>query len=347
MRQQIIFTLLYMMTACAVVRSEAPRWVDGKGREQEFPAALYFTGFTMGHVASGKDLPEVTRRLEKEAQALLTESIRVKIESETLLRSQSRSDHTADVVHTVFTSAVHTAAGAEIVHLKTETWFDKAKKTLYAFAYANRHELITYYTATIAGDVQQIQGIVKTAVHLDEQGEKAKARKQYKEAAGLLVKTAKARDLLTALGATSSGDVLPPEGWQALRGEIVQALARLELLVYVNGHEELFGKPCSIVANKLQAELTNNDCRLTDDPSLADFILNIHATTRKIGDDAGTIVFCYADVVVELVDNKAQESVYKEELSYKGGSTALERAGRMALEEAAEQIAEKIYTIIK
>ncbi|MDR0694885.1 MAG: hypothetical protein LBF81_06270 [Prevotellaceae bacterium] len=342
---KIIFTLLHIAAACTVARQDVPAWADSRYREQNFPSSLYFTGFTMGNVRSGEDLPELAGRLKKEAQALLSESIRVKIESETQLHSQSSSDNTTGIFHTVFTSAVHSAADAEIVNLKTETYFDKAKKTLYAFAYANKRELITYYTATVADDMQQIQGAVKTAGLLERQREKAKARKQYENAAKLLAKAANVTDLLRALGAQPSGNALQASGQQALREEIAQALARLELLVYVNDREELFGQPCAIVANKLKAALATQGYHFTEDPAHAEFTLNLHATTRKIGDAGSTIVFCFADVEVEWIDNYAQKSVYKEELSHKGGSTTFERAGREALEEAAAFIAEKLKII--
>ena len=149
-------------------------------------------------------------------------------------------------------------------------------------------------------------------------------------------------DVLRALDANFS-----TEAWQALNDETVQALARLELSVYVNDHEELFGKPCDIVANKLKAELTMHDYRFTDDPSRADFTMNIRAATRKIGDTGAAIVFCFADVVVELIDNHARESLYKEEFSHKAGSTTFDRAGREALEEAAAAITEKLSKIIE
>jgi hypothetical protein len=345
MYRQIIFILFYMAAACAAAKQDVPGWVDNGRREQNFPSSLYFTGFTMGSVRSGEDLPEVTMRLKKEAQTLLAESIRVKIESETLLHSQSGSDNTAGTFHTVFTSAVHSAADAEIVNLKTETYFDKAKKMLYAFAYADKRELITYYTATVADDMPQIQGLLKTAGQLEEQCEKAKARRQYEDAAKLLAKTDRAMDLLRALGAPPSGNVWQAAGRQALHEEITQALMRLELLVYVNDREELFGQPCAIVANKLKAVLATQGCRFTGDPARADFTLHLRATTRETGVAGGMIVFCFADVEVEWIDHHAQKSLYKEELSHKGGSTTLERAGREAMEEAAAQIAEKLKRI--
>jgi hypothetical protein len=74
--------------------------------------------------------------------------------------------------------------------------------------------------------------------------------------------------------------------------------------------------------------------------------MTIDATTRKIGNTNDVIVFCYADVAVEWIDNRTQHSVYKDEQSYKGGATTWEGAGREALEKAAEEIAKALYKTI-
>jgi hypothetical protein len=234
-----------------------------------------------------------------------------------------------------------------MVGVSTETHFDKAKKTLYAFAYANKRELMGYYSATVASDIQQVKSTVKTATQLEEQNEKGKAHKQYNNAKKLLAKAGKTLVSLKALDTNPFNNDKQLSEWQALNDEVEQALAHVELLVYVNSREEIFGKSCGIVANKLTAELAMQGYRFTDNPARADFTLHLRATTRKIGDAGNTIVFCFADVEVELVDNYARESVYKEEFSHKGGSTTFERAGREALEEAAEAITEKLNKIIE
>jgi hypothetical protein len=341
--------IILLCSACSLVPlgQGMPRWVDTQSRTAEYPQHTYITGFAADNLLPTETLAQATARLKTAALGTLSENIRIMVSKKTHSETISTA-HSGTYSETErFWQGSITSSDAELVGVHVETHFDRAKKTLYAFAYANKRELIAYYAATIAGDVPQIEGLVKAAARLEAQGEKARARTQYKEAAGVLAKTAQAQALLMALGAASSGGVLPPEGWQALREEVTQALARLTLLVYVNGHEELFGKPCAIVTDKLTAALTAQDYRFTEDPARADFTLHIQAATRKIGDAAGTIVFCYADVVAELVDNRHRESVYKEALSHKGGSTTFERAGREALEEAAAALAEKLNKIIE
>jgi hypothetical protein len=311
-----------------------------QSREAEYPAHTYITGFAADDLSPKETLAQAVERLKKAALGALSEHIRVLIISEVYSETVSITRANTYNEEDIFIRKITTSTDAEIVGVHTETYFDKAKKTLYAFAYADRQELATYYAAIVASSLQQIQGLVTLAAQLEQQHEKAKARKQYKDAEVLLVKTAKAIDVSRALGASLSDDM-----WQILHKEVIQALARLELLVYVNSREDLFGKPSDIVANKLKAELSKSGYRFTDDATQADFTMTIDAATRKIGNTNDVIVFCYADVAIEWVDNHAQHGVYKDEQSYKGGATTWEGAGREALEEAAADITGKIHQI--
>jgi hypothetical protein len=335
--------VILLCSACSLVFSGqgAPPWADTQIREAEYPSHTYLTGFAEGSLLPAETPEQATARLKETAWGALSESIKITI-------SKTTDYNTVSITHSgkyseteLFRGEITTSTDAEMVGVHTETYFDKAKKTLYAFAHVNRQELAAYYATTAASDLQRIQGLVNIAAQLEQQHEKAKARKQYKDAATLLVKTAKAIDNSRALGASLSDDT-----WQILYHEVIQALARLELLVYVNSREDLFGKPSAIVANKLKAELSENGCRFTEDATLADFTMTIDATTRKIGKTNDVIVFCYADVTVEWVDNAAQHGVYKDEQSCKGGATTWEGAGREALEKAAEEIAKALYKTI-
>ena len=92
--------------------------------------------------------------------------------------------------------------------------------------------------------------------------------------------------------------------------------------------------------------LSKNGCSFTGDASQADFILKLNATARKHGNPSD-IVFCYADVEVELVKKQTQKTVYQEELKQKGGHTSYENAARKAFEEAGKTIGDKLLEWVK
>jgi hypothetical protein len=133
---------------------------------------------------------------------------------------------------------------------------------------------------------------------------------------------------------------------ESLFKELQLALARLEqnVSIFVESSEDIFGsKSTSIVANKLKAALAKSSrCTFTDDASQSDYKLSLHAATREGGAPVGSLTFCYADVTVELVNSYTGKVVYQDEISQKGGSVTLQRAGRQACEDVAPKIAEKI-----
>ena len=336
--------IILLCSACSLVPmgQGLPPWANTQSREAEYPAHTYVTGFAADNLLPDETLAQATARLTASALGALSGNIRMMISQHTHSKTISIARSGEYMETEVFGMNITTATEAEIAGIKTETYFDKTKKLLYAFASVDRRELVAYYTATTADDMQQIKSLLKIAAQLEGQREKVNAYRQYCAAKKLLAKTEKILVLLRALGANFSNDA-----WQALNEDAMQALERLKLLVYVRDSVELFGKPCDVVANKLKTALAKNNYRFTGDPSLADLTLNLRAATRKIGDAGATIVFCFADVVIELIDNHARESLYKEELSHKAGATAFERAGREALEEAAETITEKLMKIIE
>ena len=336
--------IILLCSACSLApRGQGlPRWVDTQSREAEYPANTYVTGFAVDDLLPEETPAQATARLTASALGALSGNIRIEISKTTHSEITSIARSGAYSETDVFGMKINTATAAEMVGIRTETYFDQTKNLLYAFACANKRELVSHYTATTADDMQQIKSILKTAVQLEAQRKKVNARQQYNKAKKLLEKTEKTMGLLLALDAN-----LSTGAWQALNEEVIQALAQQELRVYVNGREDLFGQPCAIVANKLKAALATHGYRFTEDPARAELTLHLRAATRKIGDAGGTIVFCFADVAIELIDNHVRESLYKEEFSHKAGSTTFERAGREALEEAAAAITQKLMKIIE
>jgi hypothetical protein len=318
--------------------------MDDRWREAAYPAKEYLTGFVSEAVSHGESVDEVAPRLENEAKRKVAESIVVSIKSEQMIADRSVQQNNREQLISLYYSMVNTLTDVEIAGLQVETYFSKAEKRLYAFACVSKGKLISDYTVMADANLRQAKSAVKIAAQLERQRKKAEARKRYKEAAAMLEKTEKTLLLLQLID-DHSGSLLQASVCQELQDEVMSALARLETLVYVNDYEELFGRPCDIVANKLKTSLAGSDYHFTEDPERADFTLNLRATTRKTGNAADMVAFCYADVVVEWVDNHARQSLYKEELSRKGGSTSFEQAGREALEEAAAEIAEKLSKI--
>ena len=342
MRKNIVI-LLAVLSAGSTVFAQ-PNWLDAQSRRTEYPNSTFFTGFASDEQQQGETQNNAIARLKKAAQAYIAEAVRVQVSSETESRSKSVKIEGEEQFNSIFEKTVKTSAAIELTGLTTDSYVDKSG-TIYAFAYVNKYELKGSYTAVLTMNMQQLESVLSTAKQLEANGEKAKARTQYEEAIPLLVKVEQAQDVLVALDRNAS---LQRDKTAKYRSEIIQALARLSqgVYIYIESKEDMFGKNSTLITNKIKSVLSKNGCSFTNDISQADFILKLNASARKHG-NSGEIVFCYADVEVELVKKQTQKTVYQEELKEKGGHTTYENAAREAFEAAGKTIAGKLIEWVK
>jgi hypothetical protein len=346
--KQYFLTLCIAACALALFGQEAPRWVDGAEREHAYPSSAFITGFASEMLRPTDNIAQAQERLKKEAQKNLSENIRLKIEGATKTSDKSQQMDGKEYISSTYDASVRTSSNAEITGVKTDVYFDSRKNVAYAFAYANKYEVIGYYTANVSMLVQQAEGLLRTAEQLESSKEKAKARRQCEQVIPLLAKVRYAQDMLTALSGNADSESLQQEASERLRSEATQMLARLAqgLYLYMESDEDVFGKKVSIMDKRLKAILAKNGCSFTDDAAQADLKLTLSTTTRVIS-GGGEMVFCYADTEIALYDNFKQKNVFADEVSQKGGGVSQERAGRKALESIAPKVAEKIMPWIK
>jgi hypothetical protein len=101
----------------------------------------------------------------------------------------------------------------------------------------------------------------------------------------------------------------------------------------------------SVFINRIKTKLTKNGCVFTTNAPQSDFQLYLKATERQFNRDRD-FVYCYVDVMLELFDTSAGESVYVDDFSQKGVSISRDRAVRVAVDDAVEAIGEKIIPLI-
>jgi curli biogenesis system outer membrane secretion channel CsgG len=295
-----------------------------------------------------KNITEETRQVKIESQTDLINKIRMQITSKTQSRMDANAVGGRYSERESFSSQSTAESSAEIVGMKVETYIDQKAKLVYAFAYAAKDELIGYYKSNLSVNINQIEGLIQTAQALEANSEKSKARRQLETAQPLFSKVRYAQDLLIAIDGSVSADDLLQTQTETLYNQFAQMQARMAqaVYVYVESHEDLFGKEVDIVANKLKSELALNGCSFVENTDTADFSLNLTATTRTSDRYAG-MVFCYADVIVVLYDLHKQKAVYSDEIAQKGGSNSQEKAGRQAMSDAAQKITEKLIPWVR
>jgi len=348
--KQISIFLLALLYASTGAGQTSPNWLQSDERERNYPSSVFITGFTPGNVRAGETQTDAEARLRKDALAYVTEAIRVQVNSEkqkrdTRTKTQTTGKEESEQIHSIFESTVNTSTSLELTGVKTDSYIDNSKGLIYGFACVNKYELIGYYNASLTMTMQQLESALNTAKQLEASGEKPKARKQYEDAAPLLVKIEQAQDVLIALDRNAT---IQHDKTAQYRSDIIQALARLSqgVYIYIESKEDMFGKSSSLISNKVKSILSKNGCSFTTNASQADFILKLNASARKHG-NSGQIVFCYADVEVEFIKTQTQKTVYQEELKEKGGHTTYENAAREAFEEAGKTIGDRLVEWVK
>jgi hypothetical protein len=286
--------------------------------------------------------------MKTEAQADLSRRIRVQISAQSHNKISAVSSNGQYAESESFISQSSAESRVEVANVKVESYYDPESKSVYAFAFINRYELIGYYKNHLSITLTQAEGVLQTAQDLEANAEKSKAREQCDAVPPLLEKVRQAQELLAAIDPTASDEELQQTKTERLYNTLTQMSARLAqaIYVYVESEEDLFGASVNIVANKLKSVLASNGCSFVEDPAEADFLLTITVTTR-ITSDSGTIVFCYADASIDLYDMHKQKTVYSNEIAQKGGSNTQDKAGRKAMDDLAPKIAETIQTWIK
>jgi hypothetical protein len=336
--------ILFLLSVSLALRGQGiPDWLDEGFRRTKYPENVYFTGFAFGEVSGGKTLQDVTLQMKTDAQADLSQKIRMQITSHTQSEIAATSANGQYRENESFSSRSVTESSAEVAGVKTESYCDAKKRTVYAFASVKRSELVDYHKSSLAMSLTQAEGMLQTAQNLETAGEKSKARRQCEAVQPVLDKVRATQDFLTALDVHISPDDLQQAKTEALHGLLAQMQAQLAqaVLVYMECSESNFSQPTTLVCNQLKSKLSGRGCSFTDAPAQADFRIQIGVTTRRYGEYQG-FTTCYADVTVHLFDVRKNKSVFQDEFSQKGISTSQETAGRKALEDAAPTIAEKI-----
>lgn len=344
--RKFVITIFFATISIALFGQEKPLWLDTDTRNTQFSAHKYLTGFAYRVVEKG--ITEETQQVKLDAQADLVKQVRLMLKSKTQSYSLAQSINGKYDEQESFENLTSAEASAEIVGMKTETYYDQKSKLVYAFSYANKYELIGYYKSNLSVNINQIESFVKTAKDLEASKEKAKARQQLEMTKPLFSKVRYTQEMLTVVDNNVTPEDLQQTKTEQLYSTAIQLHAQLAqgVYVYVVSEEELFGKSVDVVANKVKAELATNGCSFTDSSEQADYILKITVTTRS-SDVQGSIVFCYADAAIEFFDNNKQKVVYSDEIAQKGSSNSLDKAGRKAMGDIAIKLSEKLKNWIQ
>jgi len=342
----IVFLIALFSITNKLNAQKEPAWMMDSWRTEQYPSNVYLTGFAQDAINKNETNADAIGRVTAMAQGNLSERIISSVKSVSDSYSQSVMEGNSESVKETFKSEIQVSTDIVINGINVESYIKN--NIVYAFAYANKYEIIGYYKANLNMKVQQIEGHLNTARELEEKREKKKAKDEFNKTLPIFNEITEAQGVLIALDKNITDNDLHKEKSMKLYNEVVQANARLSqaILVYMVTEEDLFGQQVTSIEDGLKAILAENECSFTNNEEEADWKVEISAKSREYN-ISNNFYFSYVDAKVSLFKAPSEKHVYQNEFSEKGAhSKSYKNAANEAYNDISKTIAEKILAWI-
>jgi len=145
--------LLLLITSLSVYAQKAPPWVDYAKRMATYPDDKYLVGLATEINVEKYQATSTFDKLNQMARNQIIEAIHVSIQAEAQMNISvvnTQSDES-------FKQISQSASKAQLVGLKFDNYYNKKKKTAYAFSYVLIQDIIDYYNDLVRTDTDVIK----------------------------------------------------------------------------------------------------------------------------------------------------------------------------------------------
>jgi hypothetical protein len=339
-----ITTLLLIVFTLYTYAQNNPKWIESGYRTSKYPADTYLQGFAHDLKLKDETLSEATERIKNLASGNLAKSIITEIHTISKNYTQSIEYKGNEDLKQTFEAETKSESNAKINGIKIEEFYNSKTHELFAFAYANKYEVIGYYKANVNMHIQQIEGIITIAENLISSAEKFKAKQEYIKTIPYFAKIEYAQGLLSALDKNSTNESLLIDKAINLRTQVVNALADLEqgIMVFIQCDASLFGENIQLLESKIKSQLAQNGCSFVPKVNKADWIVEINAEASKANETHGFYI-SYVNATVKLKKAHNNQHVFEDAIKQKGTSgKGYTDAAKKGFENIAKQISERI-----
>jgi hypothetical protein len=340
--KRIVLLFLCLASFYVLKSQNKPSWLKQSWRTEQYPSNVFITGFAQDEKNTSESISEATERLKDLARTDLSESILASVKSVSKNYTQSIIENGSENFKEDFKYETKISTDLEINGIRVESYVND--NMVYGFAFANKYEIIGYYKANLNLQVQQIEGFINTALELEKNKEKNKAKEEFNKALPVFTEVTKSQGILSAVDKNITDEDLKMQKTMKLYNDVVQANARLAqgIIVYIVAEEDLFGNNTISIENNLKAILAENGCRFTKDENEADWKVIINAKSREYN-FSNNVYFSYVDAEVKLFKAPLDKHVYQNEFAKKGAhSKSYKDAAEKAYNEISNPISEKI-----
>ena len=222
------FTAICLLSLNILFGQDQPDWIDADIRILQYPSSKYLLGYASGTPLGNENVAQATDRIKNAAQSDLLENIRVNMKSNTQSFISSENINGTYTENEQFYNQTSKNSVAEVVGMKTESYYDKKSKTVYAFVYANRKEVVEYHKKALQFNLSQAESILNAAQELFSQNDRATARDKCSEALSFFEKINESQMLLITIGNDISKNDLQQKRTSTLYKSIVELQSQLD-----------------------------------------------------------------------------------------------------------------------
>lgn len=288
-----------------------PDWMDADIRVLQYPSSKYLVGYASGTLLGNENVAQATDRVKNSAQNDLLENIRVNMKSNTQSFISSENNNGSYTENEQFYNQTTKNSVAEIVGMKTESFYDKKSKTVYAFVYANRNEVVEYHKNILQFYLSQVESMLNSALELSSQNDRAAARNKCSEALTFFEKITESQMLVIAVSNDISKNDLQQERASNLYKNVVELQSQLdpkyETLDYLKN--ELAQKLIQVESIMITINELVNTGEKTKAKQQCELAQSIIADIRRIQD---SLLLTEPTISIETLAQQRTEKIHNE-----------------------------------
>lgn len=195
----LISPLFFLLVICNFVKAQKPDWVSFEQRKSLYPAEEFFKGFSLKDVGKSDKLGESLERVKENAISNLSNSVQVTVESVSTLNTLEVNDE----LKQEFKENIASFSRVDLAGINAQTYHDKRKDRVYAFAYVKKQDLADYYLEQVILKKNEIASKIEMADDFASSGRRDKALKSYFECKPLFTEIKEAQSMIILLKASS------------------------------------------------------------------------------------------------------------------------------------------------
>lgn len=215
----LISPLFFLLFISNPIKAQKPDWVSFEQRKSLYPAEEFFKGFSLTDVGKSDNLGESLERAKENAISNLSNSVQVTVESISTLNTLEVNDE----LKQEFKENIASFSRVDLAGINTQTYHDKRKDRVYAFAFVKKDDLADYYLKQVSLKKNEIASKIEMADDFASSGQRGKALKSYFECKPLFTEIKEAQSMIILLKA-SSEELNEVRGYQV---KVEQAITEL------------------------------------------------------------------------------------------------------------------------